>query len=52
MAIFDGKKSSNYIIINDKMIDDEEVASDVPARHFLTTIMSWKKTFEALAAAG
>ena len=29
MAVFDGKKSSNDIIINDTMSDDEEVASEV-----------------------
>ena len=30
MAVFEGKKSSNNIIINDTMGDDEVVASDVP----------------------
>ena len=30
MAIFEDKKSSNVIIINDAMSDDEVVASDVP----------------------
>ena len=30
MAVFEGKKSSNDIIINDTMSDDEVVASNVP----------------------
>ena len=30
MVVFEGKKSSNDIIINDTMSDDEVVASDVP----------------------
>ena len=29
MAVFEGKKSSNDIIINDTMCDDEVVASDL-----------------------
>ena len=32
MAVFEGKKSSYDIIINDTKSDDEEVASDVPLR--------------------
>ena len=32
-AAFDGKKSSNDIIINDTISDDEVVASDVPPRY-------------------
>ena len=35
MAVFEGKKSSNDIIINDIMSDDEVVASDVPQRYLL-----------------
>ena len=30
MAVFEGKKSSNDVIINDTMSGDEVVASDVP----------------------
>ena len=33
MAVFEGKKSSNDLIINDTMSDDELVASDVPPRY-------------------
>ena len=33
MAVFEGKKSLNDIIINDTMSDDEVVASDVPPRY-------------------
>ena len=33
MAVFEGKKSSNDITINDTMSDDEVVASDVPPRY-------------------
>ena len=33
MVVFEGKKSSNDIIINDAMSDDEVVASDVPPRY-------------------
>ena len=36
MAAFEDKKSSNDIIINDTMSDDEIVASDVPPRYLLT----------------
>ena len=39
MAVFEGKKSSNDIIINDTMSDDEVVASDVPPRYLLKTAM-------------
>ena len=35
MTVFEGKKSSNDIIINDTMSDDEVVASDVPPRCLL-----------------
>ena len=35
MAVFEDKKSSNDIIINDTMSDDEVVASDVPPRYLL-----------------
>ena len=33
MAVFEDKMSSNDIIINDTMSDDEVVASDVPPRY-------------------
>ena len=33
MAIFEGKRSSNDIMTNDTMSDDEVVASDVPLRY-------------------
>ena len=33
MAVSEGEKSSNDIIINDTMSDDEVVASDVPLRY-------------------
>ena len=32
---YEGKKSSNDIIINDRMSDDEIVASDVPPRYLI-----------------
>ena len=35
---FEGKKSSNDIIINDTMSDDEVVASDVPPQYLLQVI--------------
>ena len=35
MAEFEGKKSSNDIIINDIMSEGKEVASDVPPRYLL-----------------
>ena len=38
MAVFEGKKSSNDIIINDTMSDDELVASDVPPRYLLLDV--------------
>ena len=42
MAVFEGKKSSNDIINNDTISDDEVVASDVPPRYlfFLTLILA------------
>ena len=36
MAIFEGKRSSNDIMTNDTMSDDEVVASDVPPRYLFT----------------
>ena len=36
MVVLKGKKSSNDIIINDKMSDDEVVASDVPPRYLFS----------------
>ena len=36
LAIFEGDKSSNDIIINDTMSDDEVVASDVPLRYLFS----------------
>ena len=42
MAVFEDKKSSNDIIINDTMSDDEVVASDVPPLYLLGKIMSCK----------
>ena len=38
MVIFEGKKSSNDIINNDTMSDDEEVASYVPPWYLLDAI--------------
>ena len=35
IALFEGKKSSNDIIINDTMSDDEQVASYVPPWYLL-----------------
>ena len=35
MAVFEGKQSSNDIIINDTICDDEVVVSDVPPRYLL-----------------
>ena len=35
MAVFEGKKSRNDIIINDTMRDDKVVASDVPPRYLV-----------------
>ena len=37
MDVFEGKKSSNDIINNGTMSDDEVVASDVPPRYLLDT---------------
>ena len=36
MAIFEGKKSSNYILLNDTMSKDEVATSDVPRSTCLT----------------
>ena len=41
MVIFEGKKASNNIIIDDTMSDDEVVASDVPP---LYLFLYWLKT--------
>ena len=38
MAVFEGKKSSNAIVINDIMSDDEVVASDVPPRYLFPNV--------------
>ena len=35
MAVFESKKSSNDIIVNDTMSDDEVVGSVVPPRYML-----------------
>ena len=40
MVVFEGKKSSNDIIINDEMSDDEVVASDLPPRYLLLPILA------------
>ena len=37
MAIFEGKRSSNDIMTNNTMSDDEVVASDVPPRYLFDT---------------
>ena len=39
MAVFEGKKSSTDIIINDIMSDDEVVASDVPPRYLFSIVL-------------
>ena len=41
---FEDKKSSNDIIINDTMSDDEEVASDVSPRYLFSLYMSFIHT--------
>ena len=38
MAVFQRKKSSNDYIINDKMSDDEVVASDEPPRYLFLRV--------------
>ena len=39
-AVFEGKKSSNEIVINDTMSDDEVVASDVLPRYLFSCFSS------------
>ena len=41
MAVFEGKKSSNDIINNDTMSDDEVVASYVPPRYLFLYKWQW-----------
>ena len=36
MAVFEGEKSSNNIIVSDTMTDDEVVASDLPQRYLFS----------------
>ena len=46
MAVFEDKKSSNDIIINDTMSDDEVVASDVPPRYLFIHIRFLFTTYD------
>ena len=50
MAVFEGKKSSNDIIINDTMSDDEVVASDVPRGTCFKLLNLSFEPFEAMEA--
>ena len=48
MAVFEGKKSSNDILNDGIMSDDEVVASDVPPRYLLEYSPLAIKTFSAV----
>ena len=45
MVAFESEKTSNDIMINDTMSDDEEVASDKPPRYLLREVRV-KKEFD------
>ena len=43
MAVFEGKQSSDDIIIKDKMSDDEVVAPDVPPAVFFMQVSAYRR---------
>ena len=50
VAVFEGRKSSDEVIINKTMSDDEVVASDVPPRYLFLFPLVIRDRCDAVAA--